>query len=253
MPLAWAATSDAGRRASNEDALCARPDLGLFIVADGMGGHAAGEVASRLAVEAIEAFIAETANAGAGDTWPVPFEPALSVSSNRIKAAVLLANRRIASEVAAGQGLKGMATTVSAVLVAEQIASVGHVGDSRVYLRRHGALERLTRDHSWVEEQVRSGALSASAARSHPWRNVVTRALAGGQDLQIDISEVPLEPGDRLLICSDGLFSIIPDDRIGGLLGGPGRLEEVCDELVRVAIDEGGTDNVTAVVLQVDA
>lgn len=253
MHLAWAAASHPGRRASNEDSYCARPDLGLFVVADGMGGHAAGEVASRVAVEVIEAFVAETAGASATDTWPLPYEPQHSVTVNRLKTAFRLANRRIGVQAAETEGLKGMATTASAVLLAGAIAAVAHVGDSRVYLLRQGGLQRLTRDHSWVEEQVRAGALSADAARNHPWRSVVTRALSGAPEVDVDVTEVPLEPGDRLLLCSDGLFAVTADERIGRLLGEPEPLPAVCDRLVRAANDEGGPDNVTTLVLQLDA
>ena len=152
-----------------------------------MGGHVAGEVASRVAVEAIEAFIEETAGADKNRTWPFPFEPNLSLDANRLKAAFRLANRRIASAIADSQDLRGMATTASAVLVGQDTACLGHVGDSRVYVLRAGALEQITDDHSWVEEQVRAGTLTPSAARQHPWRNVVTRALSGGDDPEVDV------------------------------------------------------------------
>ncbi len=181
--LSWAVSTDPGlRRTSNEDSYSTRADVGLFVVADGMGGHVAGEVASRVAVEAIEAFIEETAGADKNRTWPFPFDPALSLEANRLKAAFRLANRRIASAIADSQDLRGMATTASAVLVGRTSASVGHVGDSRVYVLQQGKLAQITHDHSWVEEQVRAGTLTPSAARQHPWRNVVTRALSGGED-----------------------------------------------------------------------
>ena len=144
------------------------------MVADGMGGHVAGEVASRVAVEAIQAFIEETAGADKNRTWPFPFDPTLSLDANRIKAAFRLANRRIASTIAESQDLRGMATTASALLAGTEAACVAHVGDSRVYVLRDGQLSQITHDHSWVEEQVRAGTMSPSAARLHPWRNVVT-------------------------------------------------------------------------------
>lgn len=253
--FSWAVTSDRGlRRASNEDSYCTRPDLGLFIVADGMGGHVAGEVASRVAVEAIQAFIQETAGADKNRTWPFPFEPTLSFEGNRLKAAFRLANRRIASAIADAQDLRGMATTASAVLVSPDCVCVAHVGDSRVYVLRGGGLAQITHDHSWVEEQVRAGALSPTAARLHPWRNVVTRALSGGDDPEVDVTEVDAVPGERYLMCSDGLFTVVSDDSIAAIIGDRrATLEEVCRRLVEAANGGGGPDNITALILQADA
>jgi protein phosphatase len=252
--LAWAVSTDPGlRRTSNEDSYSTRPDVGLFVVADGMGGHVAGEVASRVAVEAIEAFIEETAGADKNRTWPFPFDPSLSLEANRLKAAFRLANRRIASAIADSQDLRGMATTASAVLMGKESASVGHVGDSRVYVLRQGTLAQITHDHSWVEEQVRAGTLTPSAARQHPWRNVVTRALSGGEDPEVDVTEVTPELGERYLLCSDGLFGVVADDQIAEILGQSGvPLEAICRGLVDAANKAGGPDNITALVLEID-
>ena len=206
----WAVSSDPGlRRSSNEDSYCTRSDLGLYVVADGMGGHVAGEVASRVAVEAIEIFIQETAGADKNRTWPFPFEPALSLEANRLKAAFRLANRRIASTIADSHDLRGMATTASSLLTGPDGACVAHVGDSRVYVLRGGNLQQITNDHSWVEEQVRAGTMTATAARQHPWRNVVTRALSGGEDPEVDVTQVQPVQSERYLLCSDGLFSVV--------------------------------------------
>jgi len=251
----WAVSSDPGlRRSSNEDSYCTRPDLGLFVVADGMGGHVAGEVASRVAVEAIEIFIQETAGADKNRTWPFPFEPALSLEANRLKAAFRLANRRIASTIADSHDLRGMATTASSLLTGPDGACVAHVGDSRVYVLRGGHLQQITNDHSWVEEQVRAGTMTATAARQHPWRNVVTRALSGGEDPEVDVTQVQPVQSERYLLCSDGLFSVVPDEQIAALLGTPGvPLEDVCQKLIDAANAAGGPDNITALVLEVNA
>jgi len=251
----WAVSSDPGlRRSSNEDSYCTRPDLGLYIVADGMGGHVAGEVASRVAVEAIEIFIQETAGADKNRTWPFPFEPALSLEANRLKAAFRLANRRIASTIADSHDLRGMATTASSLLTGPDGACVAHVGDSRVYVLRGGNLQQITNDHSWVEEQVRAGTMTATAARQHPWRNVVTRALSGGEDPEVDVTQVQPVQSERYLLCSDGLFSVVPDEQIAALLGTPGvPLEDVCQKLIDAANAAGGPDNITALVLEVNA
>ena len=118
---------------------------------------------------------------------------------------------------------------------------------------RDGQLDRLTRDHSWVEEQIRAGALNEREARQHPWRNIVTRALSGSDDLDVEVQEVALEPGDRLLLCSDGVFAVLTDDQIRDVLRSEADLGHQCDALIRGANDGGGPDNVTAVVLKVDA
>ena len=251
----WAVSSDPGlRRSSNEDSYCTRSDLGLYVVADGMGGHVAGEVASRVAVEAIEIFIQETAGADKNRTWPFPFEPALSLEANRLKAAFRLANRRIASTIADSHDLRGMATTASSLLTGPDGACVAHVGDSRVYVLRGGHLQQITNDHSWVEEQVRAGTMTATAARQHPWRNVVTRALSGGEDPEVDVTQVHPVQSERYLLCSDGLFSVVPDEQIAALLGTPGvPLEDVCQKLIDAANAAGGPDNITALVLEVNA
>jgi protein phosphatase len=250
MQVSWAALSDPGlRRSVNEDTWCARPEIGLFVVADGMGGHAAGEVASRVAVDAIESFARETAGTDKHRTWPFPYDPSISVNANRLKAAFRLANRRIGSTAADAPDLRGMATTACGVIVQGDAASVAHVGDSRVYLLRETALQQVTNDHSWVEEQVRAGVMTASAARQHPWRNVVTRALAGGDDPEVDVRDLTLHAGDRLLLCSDGLSGVITHEEIAAALGGPGDLEEVCRSLVQAANAAGGPDNITALVI----
>jgi protein phosphatase len=251
--LTWAVSSDPGlRRTSNEDSYSTRPDVGLFVVADGMGGHVAGEIASRVAVQAIEAFIEETAGADKNRTWPFPFDPAISLEANRLKAAFRLANRKIAAAIADSQELRGMATTASAVLFGSRRASVAHVGDSRVYVLRQGKLEQITADHSWVEEQVRAGTMSRIAARQHPWRNVVTRALSGGEDPEVDVTEVAPAGGERYLLCSDGLFGVVPDAQIAELLGQSIALDAICQRLVSVANEAGGPDNITALILQID-
>jgi serine/threonine protein phosphatase PrpC len=164
-----------------------------------------------------------------------------------------LANRKIASAIADSNELRGMATTASALLAGKASACVAHVGDSRVYVLRTGKLDQITHDHSWVEEQVRAGTMSPSAARQHPWRNVVTRALSGGEDPEVDVTEIEPQPGDRYLLCSDGLFSVVGDQEIANILGDSHRsLEEITTALIAAANAGGGPDNITALVLEVD-
>ncbi len=255
MPVQWAAATHPGiRRTSNEDSYCTRPDLGLFMVADGMGGHVAGEVASRVVVDAIETFIDQTVSADLQSTWPTPFDPALGVDGNRLKGAFHLANQRLAREVAASEDLRGMATTASALLLGKDRGAVlAHVGDSRIYLLRDGDLQRMTVDHSWVEEQMRAGLLTMSEARQHPWRNVVTRALSGGEDPEIDVRMLELKQCDRVLLCSDGLSSVVPDGRIEDILTGQSDLAAACQALVDEANAAGGPDNITTLIVHFDA
>lgn len=257
LRLSWAVTTHPGlRRDANEDAYAARPDLGLFLVADGMGGHAAGEIASKITADTIEAFANDTRSRDTNRTWPFPFEPSLSVDSNRLKAAFRLANRQVAVRMESQQELRGMATTASAVIIEEKggeaRAAIGHVGDSRVYLYRGAELEQLTDDHSWVGEQIRSGVMSDADARRHPWRNVVTRAISGGADPEVDVIEMPLQAGDRLLLCSDGLSGVVPPEDIGRMIAGA-ELQQACQALIDAANAAGGPDNITAVLIAIDA
>lgn len=248
------------RRESNEDAFRERPDLGLYVVADGMGGHEAGEVASGLTVEIIESFINDTRDADLNQTWPFPYEMSKSLEANRLIAAFRLANRRVASGIAADPALKGMATTAAAVLFGRDgRAHVAHVGDSRVYLLRDKRLQQLTHDHSWVGEQIRAGLLTDDDAQRHPWRNVVTRAISGGDDPEVETSDVVTQAGDLLMICSDGLSSVVPLEDLENLLtsqlrnpGTPGpRLTLAAAALIDAANKAGGPDNITVILVHV--
>jgi len=263
MHILSAASTDPGlRRESNEDSFSLRPALGLFVVADGMGGHAAGEVASHIAADAIEGFVEHTAGQGAEANWPFGYVAALGVDGNRLTSAFRLANRQIQQRSADDAELHGMATTAVALLVAQppdgaieaQIipALVAHVGDSRAYSWRDGHLQQITRDHSWVEEQIAAGSMTEEDARKHPWRNLVTRALAGAEDPDVDLTPVALEPGDRILLCSDGLSTPVNDSAIAAImartpLGEPGPL---CAALIEAANAAGGVDNITCVLAQ---
>lgn len=246
------ATHPGLRRQGNEDAFSCRPDLGLYVVADGMGGHAAGEVASQLAVQTIEAFIGETRDHDPNRTWPVPYDPSLTTDGNRLRAAFQLANRRLNTEMAADDALRGMATTAAAVILGTKTPAVAHVGDSRVYRWRAGRLELLTQDHSWVGEQVRAGMLTDSDARRHPWRNVVTRAIGGGVDPEVDVAPLEIAAGDRILLCSDGLSAVVPPERLEAICAEQQPLQETCDALVDAANEAGGPDNVTVLIVQID-
>jgi PPM family protein phosphatase len=238
------------KRPHNEDSFCANDDERLYVVADGMGGHAHGEVASRIAVETIEEFVQLTA--GDNDvTWPYGIDETLSIDGNRLKTAIRFANQKLLEHAKSSAGCEGMATTVVAVLVAGEVAEIAHVGDSRLYLIRDGALTRLTSDHSWVNEQVQSGVINNEQARNHPLRNVVTRALGGRPELEVDVQSLELREGDRLLLCSDGLTTMLEDDEILAIvLKNEGGVDQA-DELIEAANRSGGEDNTTAILLRV--
>jgi protein phosphatase len=251
MKLVYQAVTDVGRkRKGNEDSLFVNPEQKLFVVADGMGGHAAGEVASRVAVESINEFVCLTS----GDeeiTWPFGLDQNMSYDGNRLKTAIRYANRKVLEAMKERSEYEGMATTVAAVLVDGEDANLAHVGDSRVYLFRDAELEQLTSDHSWVNEQLQSGVISADQARGHPLRNVVTRALGGKPDLQVDMQLHKLRAGDLLLLCSDGLTTMVPDADIARLLDEAGAdVPKAAQGLVTEANARGGEDNITVVVVQ---
>lgn len=242
--------TDVGRkRRHNEDAYLLDEQRGLFVVADGMGGHAAGEVASRITVESIQEFIAATEEEH-DSSWPFGFNNRVSMEGNRLTTSVEKANEKVMRAVQNRPELKGMGTTVVAALFDEDRATLVHVGDSRAYLFRGGELRRLTDDHSWVQEQVNAGILSEDEAKSHPLKNVVTRALGGAAHVSVDLIEVPTQAGDRFLLCSDGLTGMVTDDEIVDSFAAPS-LEKTVRTLVDTANDRGGVDNITAILIEV--
>jgi len=229
--------SDVGRRReSNEDAFLVDARSDLYIIADGMGGYAAGEVASRIAVDSLKEVLSG------------PHDGKAAV---RLQDAVQEANARICdSQAQADQ--RQMGTTLVAMVVENERAIIGHVGDSRAYLLREGALRRLTSDHSWVNEQVKLGLLSDEAAQRHPMRNIVTRALGSRTEATAELREEGIRSGDVFLLCSDGLNTMVPDPEIEAILQRSGEdPERACRELVSRANERGGEDNTTVVVVHV--
>jgi protein phosphatase len=251
MKIVCEARSDVGRkRKGNEDALFLNPEQKLYVVADGMGGHAAGEVASRVAVDAINEFVTLT---GGNEeiTWPFGLDESISYEGNRLKTAIRHANRRVLEATRESAEYEGMATTVAAVLVDGDTAHIAHVGDSRIYLWGRDGISLLTSDHSWVNEQIQSGVISPEQARSHPLRNVVTRALGGRSDLVVDIQARRMGPGEVLLLCSDGLTTMIGDEDIASILeDAAGDVARAAGALVDEANERGGEDNITVVLLK---
>lgn len=251
MKIVYKAVTDVGRkRKGNEDSLFVNPEQNLFVVADGMGGHAAGEIASKVAVDSINEFVCLTG----GDeeiTWPFGLDENISYDGNRLKTAIRFANRKVLEATKEKSEYEGMATTVAAVLVESDAANIAHVGDSRIYLFRDPELVQLTSDHSWVNEQIQSGVISADQARSHPLRNVVTRALGGKPDLQVDMQTHRVRAGDVLLLCSDGLTTMLPDDEIARVMAGhAGDLGAAARALVDAANARGGEDNITVLLIK---
>ena len=229
--------TDAGKvRRNNEDALLVGEgkDETLFAVADGIGGFEAGEVASSIAIEVLKEL-----------------EPGTS-----FEAAIQKANRRILAVGRGDERLAGMGTTLVAARFGgtqeEPVAQIAHVGDSRAYLLRDGNLRPLTEDHSLVAELVRSGDLTRDQAAEHPQKNLITRALGAEEEVEVDTTVVPVEAGDRFLLCSDGLSDMVPEGRILEILAdSPDDSETPARTLLSAALDAGGTDNVTVVVVDV--
>ncbi len=238
------------KRNHNEDAFLTDPGLNFAVVADGMGGHAAGEVASELAVDRISSFLGQV-KGNEDITWPYKYDIAFSLNANKLMVGIKLANDAILSKVAGDSKLNGMGTTIVAALFEGDNATIAHVGDSRAYLYRKNRLSLLTNDHSWVSEQVRRGLITEEQARVHPMKNVVTQALGGAERLSVEIDELPLKPGDLLLLCSDGLNSMVPGNVMEEVFAeyhqNP---EELIDRLIHEANERGGDDNITVVVVR---
>ncbi len=231
-----------GRRSNNEDALYVGSELGLYVVADGMGGYEGGEIASRLTVEAMSGFLAHHRRDPEG-TWPVKPRRDRSFEENVLDAAVISAHRAIL-ERRRGT-LDRMGSTVVSALVAGKRLVVAHVGDSRCYRLRGGRLEAVTQDHSVWAELRAAGRVGERA--DFPFRNQITRALGISEGFGVSVAVHDLAPGDRWLLCSDGLYDPLDEATLVGTLALP--LSEAPERLGRAAFDAGGTDNITCVVL----
>lgn len=249
MRVEIGARSDVGRvRNNNEDSFRVVAALNLFVLSDGMGGEAGGEVASALAVESVAAHILEAANNVSVPSFGEQ-QPDLSEKSNRLASAVRLANRKIHEASRDDPAHRGMGATVLAAWLDGQRLSLVHVGDSRAYLLRSGALEQLTSDHSLVAEQVRRGILTPQQADSSTMQSVLIRALGAHEDVEVDADEHILLDGDVLLLCSDGLTRMVTDPEIASNLITHSEAQAAADRLVELANENGGEDNITVVVL----
>ena len=241
-----AGRTDAGPvRAVNQDWLEWDPALGLYLVADGMGGHKAGEVAAHLAIESVRHFIEQSTEAE-DLTWPFGFDPALSVDQNRLVTAVRLANRRVSREGQAHPEFTGMGTTLVAALVGDDLVTLASVGDSRAYLWRAGTLTQLTSDDTWVATVLGAG---PAGGEHHPMRHVLTSVVGSADDAQPELVVQTLVAGDRLLLSTDGLHTAVDGAGLAAVLGDDGTPDEAATRLVEEAVRRRTTDNVTALVV----
>jgi protein phosphatase len=228
-------------RSGNEDNFFAEADelRGVFVVADGMGGHAAGEVASEMAVQIVARHL-------------LLLKSVLDKeSAEKVAQSMREANRAIYDRMLAEVDKQGMGTTASVLVLSDNQFLIGQIGDSRIYLLRDGALTQLTKDHSYVQEQVDAGLLTPEQARYHPYSNVITRCVGASENVEADIYEGEMKPGDVYLLASDGLTGMVDDRRLQAMLlarSGPGR---IVDALIAEANGRGGLDNITAIVIQV--
>jgi protein phosphatase len=236
--------TDQGKtRSNNEDAICIDAELGLIIVADGMGGHRAGEIASRMAVSTIPEHFRQMSRTGsAGEVTENHF----SAATNRLGYCLKMANQSIFDAAKRSpQDHHGMGTTCTAALIEDDRVGIAHVGDSRCYLIRRGQIELLTNDHSLVMEQIRSGLISKDDEVARSAQNILTRSLGIAEQVKVDVDEHPLFPGDVLLLCSDGLGKELGDDEILQVVNETPDPADLAKRLIQLANEAGGRDNVT--------
>ena len=246
--------SEAGRvRATNEDKFVSDPGLGLFAVADGMGGHKAGEVAAQLAIEAITGFISRSDDDD-DVTWPYGIDDTLSFDGNRLRTAIFLANRKVFRAAESSDDYGGMGTTIVGVLVTGRHASIGSVGDSRVYLLANRKLEQVTTDDSWATTILSQDPnIREEDIAQHPMRNVLTNVLGGRPTVDVHVTERVLVGGEVILLCSDGVHGVLEPDAMRDVLLQPGDEESAAQKIVDLALDAGSRDNATALVIRYEA
>jgi protein phosphatase len=243
--------TDVGRRRKlNEDNYLVDSETNLYAVCDGMGGHNAGEVASKMSIETIESFI-QKSHREKEITWPYGLDVNLSFDGNRLKTALQLANKRVFKAADNREDYTGMGTTAVAALITENAMTLGSAGDSRCYMVRDAKLTQLTRDDSWVTSAWAEGILSSDEIERHPLRNVITKAIGAKEAIEIEVSEHKLQGGDIVFLCSDGLHAMINDEQILKVITPfPGTLEEAARKLIDAANEAGGKDNVSVVMLR---
>jgi len=238
--MRWSQATEIGKvRLTNEDCRMICPDLGLFAVADGMGGHQAGETASNLALRELERFLRSCLN---------HYPDAGILLAQGVQEANRLVHRMSLNY----PNFKGMGTTLSCVLIRGKILHLAHVGDSRIYLFRQGGVAQLTEDHSLVQQLLKNGGINGEEARHHPYRHILTRALGVGAAVEVDTARLLLQPQDRLLLCTDGLSGLLTDQDLIGIIYRNAELEQSTRLLVELALERGGHDNITVILVAVD-
>ena len=244
-----AARTDVGmKREHNEDSFLVNEDLGLFVVCDGMGGHAGGETASRLAVQTIEKELI-SAKLRTDDPFSSQVALAESPLAGALREAVEGACSAVFRTSRANPELAGMGTTCISLLVHGDHAIVGHVGDSRAYLVRGDLIQQISEDHSLVNEQIKAGMITPEEAKHSRYKNIITRSVGFEEEVQVDVMGLVTEPGDTFLLCSDGLANMLEDREMLELVRGE-KLEELPKKLIALANERGGDDNITVIVVQ---
>ena len=242
MRISCAGNTDVGVvRSGNEDSFLLDCSRGLFIVADGMGGHAAGEVASEMAVRIISTELGNLRGLSDGE------------AAGRMRSAIRKANAEIFERTLAEHDKRGMGTTATVMVLFSRRYLIGQVGDSRAYLLREGDFLQLTKDHSYVQEQVDAGLLTPEQARTHPYSNVITRCVGANEDVAPDVYFGNLEKGDQVLLASDGLTGMLEDQQIAGIMNEEENPEVAVTKMITDANRRGGLDNITAIVVRVDS
>jgi serine/threonine protein phosphatase PrpC len=248
MFIAAGATDQGCVRTANQDRILVETALDLYVVADGMGGHRHGELAAELAIETMRYYMACSKDLSDA-TWPFGYNFELSTGANRLVTSIQLANRQVWNRAQDSPECAGMGTTIAAILVCGNVATVANAGDSRVYLLRAGGLHQLSTDDTWVHNMLRRGLTDESSLRNHPMRNVLTQAAGSQEQLDVHTVEPSLQPGDELLICSDGLHGVITESEILPILALPEPEQNRVDWLIRAARAGGGPDNVSCILV----
>jgi serine/threonine protein phosphatase PrpC len=252
MRVRFAGDSNVGmKRAHNEDSFYLPESERLAIVADGMGGHASGEVASRMAVETISGFFKATQEEQQL-TWPFKMDKGHRYDVNRMVTAIKLANLKIHEQAQKDPRCHGMGTTVVSALFVDDALVVGHVGDSRLYRRRDGVFEQITEDHSLLNDYIKMKHLSPDEIAAFPHKNVIVRALGMKDTVQVDVHLDTPRLGDVYLICSDGLSGMIKDEELAEIAMSDRDLDVVCERLITTANKNGGLDNITVVAVRLE-
>ncbi len=238
-------------RKNNEDNLGYDARYGVYLVCDGMGGQAAGEVASKMAIDCVLTYFREAAKT---DVYPQIGEVVDGVSdrANRLGSAIRLANEAIYQAAQGHAAQSGMGSTIVAAQVEEAFVAIGHAGDSRIYLIRNGAIQQLTHDHSLVMEQVRRGLLTREEAEKSEMQNIIIKALGPEEDVDPDVDDQMAQPGDILLLATDGLTKLVNDQKLLEIVQSTGSLKAACDQLIEAAKQAGGDDNITCMLLRIE-